>query len=79
MREPAPRSAREVTLAELTRRTSAVLLRVQEGEIAVVTRHHRPIAILLGARFRALQNKRELDALYKARWYGPRKPPPLEP
>jgi antitoxin (DNA-binding transcriptional repressor) of toxin-antitoxin stability system len=78
-----------------------VIRRVQEGEIAVVTRHHRPIAIILpladalelrpvdpaeaptlralAASFRALQNKRELDALYKARWYGPRKPPPLEP
>jgi prevent-host-death family protein len=101
VKDPTLLSAREVTLAELTRRTATVIRRVQEGEVAVVTRHHLPVAMLvpladalelrpldasdaqnlgaLAARFRALDHKRHLDALYHGRWYGPRTPRPLEP
>ena len=96
-----PSGAHEVQLTELTRHTSTVIKRVREGEIAVITNHHRPVAMILpladaleldpidvgdteGLRelaegFRELQRRREWVALFKGRWYGPRKPPPLEP
>jgi len=38
--------AREVPLAELTRHPSSVIESVRGGDVAVVTRHHRPVAPL---------------------------------
>jgi prevent-host-death family protein len=96
-----PLRVREVTVGELDRRASEVVERVRDGEIAVVSRHGRPVAMILpiadalelrpvdasdaptlgalAAKFRALEHKRHLDALYHGRWYGPRKPEPLQP
>jgi prevent-host-death family protein len=49
--EPAARGesrAREVTVTDLRRGTAALVDRVRGGEIAVITKHGRPLAMVLG-------------------------------
>lgn len=92
-----PRAAREVTLTVLRRRTSEVLAWVGEGDLVVIGKHGRPIALIapfsdphrllpaeiaatpglgeLAQRFERRQFRREWDALFHGRWYGPRQPP----
>jgi prevent-host-death family protein len=41
------RTAREVTLTELRERTAAVVAAVAAGEVGVVSKHGRPVAILI--------------------------------
>jgi prevent-host-death family protein len=40
-------TAREVTLTELRERTAAVIAAVAAGEVAVVSKHGRPLAVLV--------------------------------
>ncbi len=42
-----PLSVSEITLTELRRQTAAVIDRVGRGEVAVVSKHGRPVALVL--------------------------------
>ena len=45
--DPEPFRLREVALSELNREASSVVRRVEGGELAVVSRHGRPVAMIL--------------------------------
>jgi antitoxin (DNA-binding transcriptional repressor) of toxin-antitoxin stability system len=48
IRGPAPAvAAREVTMTELDRRAAAIVRSVREGEVAVVSRHKRAVAMIV--------------------------------
>jgi prevent-host-death family protein len=48
LRDAEPSSIREVSVRELNRRTTQVLADVRGGRRVVVSRHGRPVALLLG-------------------------------
>ena len=47
VRAEQPQFVREVTVTELRERTASVIERVGGGEVAVVSRHGRPLAVLM--------------------------------